>query len=562
MLKPRHDSRSVLFVLLFALAWAAPATADTAADVKQINNLLHRAQANLDSVNQSIGQRTSPPKGSAAKLAKSRLDQAYGDLEPAGKLVAGLTAGEPGVAEAATQFNAAVALYTKLASILSGQSTPPPADKDKPRDAPAKDQPADPPAADKPATVRLGYPHADNLKTAKADLRDVEGSVNALVKLHAEIVAAQDPSALTYRQSLQATNTIEQARTKTGYVEKRLVPIPANGEGVAEAHQRLANARQALDGADQFFAPLHAKLAAQADPTNYPDLNKDLKWLSDTNNTYRNSSVYLNDADRMAEMSGQREAAYAQLVRVAQKYQPLIIQNTPQGQQIENFGNATIGAFEKFDAEAARVQQSLPAEIREHLQDAKTTADTAVAEQKPGYFTGGIPQKMGWAQDKLTLLIAIGTTDETQALQAEYDQTQAGLNQQARSLESLIINANELPNDNYQSADRDAVIAIAIDGWKIQQPDAQILAVRIPGTDWQRETKWTFSNGSAYYYDTSSLQVRLIVADPTNPKLAIDRPINVRKDHQSNDKLRGVPLDDFKLTELHPADFYLRSKIK
>lgn len=559
MLKTHHHLLSTLVLLLFAITWAAPATADTAADVSKIESLVRRAQANLQSVDQSIGTRTSPPKGSAAKLAKSRLDQAYGDLEPAGKLVAALPAGETGVAEVTKNYNEAVTLYTKLANILSGKAAAP---EEKPSDAPAENKPADAPAVEKPDTVRLGYPHADNLKTAKADLRGIEGSVNALVKLHAEFLAVEDQSTLSYRQSSQAMNTINDARTKSGYVEKRLAPIPANGEGVAEAHERLANARVAIDGAEKFFAPLHTKLAAQVDPANYPDLPKDLKWLSDTNNTYRNSAIYLSDADRMAELSSQREASYAELVRIAQKYQPMIMQNTAEGQQIENFGNATIGAFEKFDAEAAQVQTRLPEEIREHLKDAETTAEMAVKEEKPGYFTGGIPQKMGWAQEKLNLLIAIGETEETQALQKEYDQMQAGLNKRAKSLEGLIIKSNELPADNFQGSDRDAAIAIAIDGWKVQQPDAEVLAVRVPTKEWRRETKWTFSNGSAYYYDKSSLQVRLIVADPDNAELAIDRPINVRKDHQSNDSLIGVPLHDFELTELQPGDYLLRSKIK
>ncbi len=533
----------LLLLALLGLVIAPVAGADTAADVTKVNSFVQRAESNLQSVDASIGQRTSPPAGSAGKLATSRLKQAYEDLAPAGQLLRTLPADGAGVAEALTRYGNAVALYQKLAAIMNGGNAPA----------------ANPESA---GGTKLGYPHADNLKTALSTLREVEGYVNALVQLHAEYVGITDQTQLSQRKTAQAVNTISDARTKAGYVEKGLAPIPADGQGVPEAKERLAAARQALDGAEQFFVPLNQKLTAQIDPANFPEFPQDLKWLGDTNNAYRNSTVYLNDTPRMAELSGQRQEAQAELVRIAQKYRAMIEQNTPQGQQIENYGNAALGAFQKFDAEAEQTRLRLPGEIREHLQDAVDTAEMAVAEEKPGYFTGGIPQIMGWAQDKLALLVAIGETEETQALQQEYDATQSRLNESARSLEGLIIQTNQPPADNYAGDDRDEVIAMAIDGWKVQQPDAEVVAVRMPVKQWKRETKWVFWRGEASKYDKSTLQVRLFVADPEKPDLLIDRPINVRKDHLADDSLMGIPLDDFELTPLQPADYYLREKLK
>ena len=67
--------------------------------------------------------------------------------------------------------------------------------------------------------------------------------------------------------------------------------------------------------------------------------------------------------------------------------------------------------------------------------------------------------------------------------------------------------------------------------------------------------------GTWYFSDRSRLQVRLLVADHENPDLAIDRPINVIKDHQTGDTMIGVPLWGFD-DELQPSSYMLRSKIK
>jgi hypothetical protein len=105
------------------------------------------------------------------------------------------------------------------------------------------------------------------------------------------------------------------------------------------------------------------------------------------------------------------------------------------------------------------------------------------------------------------------------------------------------------------------VIAIALDGWKHQQPKCEVLAVRIPSEAWSRDTRWSYSNGTWYLVDVSSLQVRLIVADESDATLAVDRPINVRKDHQKGDTLIGVPLHSFE-EALQPQQFLLRSRVK
>jgi hypothetical protein len=183
-----------------------------------------------------------------------------------------------------------------------------------------------------------------------------------------------------------------------------------------------------------------------------------------------------------------------------------------------------------------------------------------VRDQKPMWFTGGIPQRLGWAKDKMDLFHVLDPKGGF-ALQPEVDALITSINKREDSLRELIIRENTLPNDQFAGADRDAAIAIAKDAWRIQEGDYELLAVRIPSKSWNRETKWTYSNGTWYFVDKSSLQVRLIVADKNNPKQAIDRAINVRKDHTNGDRLIGVPLRSIDET-LQPREYLLRDKIK
>jgi hypothetical protein len=94
--------------LALALALLAPSSVATA-DVAQVNSLLKRAEANLELVDGTVGHLTSPPKGSAGKLAAMRLGQALGDLEAAEKALAATTGGD-GLAETTARCQAARAL--------------------------------------------------------------------------------------------------------------------------------------------------------------------------------------------------------------------------------------------------------------------------------------------------------------------------------------------------------------------------------------------------------------------------------------------------------------------
>lgn len=553
--------------ILLCLFLAAPAASAARPDVGTIHSHLDRAEKNLELVNGSIGHLKTPPKGSAAKLAKLRLEQADADLKPAGELVAKLGEG-PGVAEAKARYDEAVALRDKLEGILTGtppepkpepkpEPEPKPGDDPKPEPQPTP-EPEEPPAE---KTVKLGYPHADNFKNALFTLRRVEGDSAGITKIVEELKPQEDQLAIDHRRTASALATLTEARRQAGFVDDGLAKIPANGEGVAEAKERLATARAELDTAEAYLEPLNGKLLKLIDPSGYPDFQADLKRLRELGASYANPEVLFRDQRaRAAEAFEQSEAAKAECVRIARAYVRLMEQQTEMGKQIEAAGNGFLSRHEAFLAAAGEQRASLPADVRADMAEADRLADDAVKNQKPLWFTGGIPQRMEWVEDKLALYEALDPA-AAPALRREVEELKGSLRERADSLRELIIRENELPPDRYAGTDRDAAIAVAVDGWKVQEKDAEVLAVRIPSEAWTRETKWTYSNGTWYFSDRSTLQVRLLVADKKNPELAIDRAINVKKDHQKGDTMIGVPLRSFD-EELQPSEYLLRSKVK
>jgi len=543
---------TLLVALLFV---AGPAFGGTAEGVSEVNSLLKRAETNLNMVNQSIGHLTSPPKGAAGRLAKMRFDQALDDLNPAGELLGNLPAKGQGVAEATDRYNTAAALASKLESILTGQA-PKPAPK--PGEAPAEPKP---PKADGPKTVKLGYPHADNFKNVLFTLRHkVEAPANQITKLHAELLPIENQLTVDHRKTAAAMGTIKETLRQAGFVKDGLAKVPSNGQGVAEAYQRLADAHTQIDGSQKYFQPLNLKLIALVDITNYPEYRTDVKRLEELGAMYYNTSTLQQNRPYAAAVFKQSDAAKTEVIRIAQAYALLMHQQTGEGKRIEGSGNAFFQKHAEFLAAAEKEKEVLPDAIREDLKKTSEMADRAVAEQKPFFFTSGIPQMVSFAEDKLALYTVLDA-ENAPAFQAEMNALKAELKQREQSLAELIVKQNPLPRDSYTGDDREKIIAIAKDAWSHQQKDFEVLAVRIPSESWSRETLWTYSSRSWYFVDSSYLQVRLIIADPDKPDRAIDRPINITMNHQKGDTLTGSPLHPGD-SPLQPRNYILRDKIK
>ncbi len=526
----------VLLVIGLGLGFASAASADVA----KVNSHLQRAEANLQSVAASIANRTTPPTGSAGKLLANRLQQALDDLTPAKGLLENIPAGTAGREEAVARYVSAAEEYNRLRAFLTGSDAP-----SRPRQT---------------GGTRLNYQQEEVLSGAEFNLREVEGGANQLTAALEKLRVIEDQLSIDFREVDGLLGVVENAKRKSGFVKDALAKLPGDGVGVPAVRQQLVNADAKVVTATDFLKPLNDKLQKLIDPAQYPEFEADRKRLRELSIMFANPMILQTDRVLAAETFRQAEAARAECIRIAQRYARLMQQRTDQGQAIEGVGNGFLSNLAEFMTEAEAQKKVLPDAIREDLTTAMGYAAEAVAEQKPLWFMGGIPQVMGFAEERVALLC---TLDEVRGkqMESEFVLAQKQLKAQADSLRELIIRENKLPNDAFQGEDRAEAIKTALSAWKVQQDEFEVLAVRIPAEQWARETKWTYSNGTWYFSDRSRLQVRLIVADHENPELAIDRPLTIWKDHQQGDSMIGTPLYGFK-DELQPNDYLLKSNVK
>ena len=580
----RYRRSLILAVILAAVSVSVPALAQVL-DAEQQQKLsavhvgLKRVGANLQLALDTAGPGTGVPAGSKAKLARVRLDTAAADLPQLRQWLAELPAEQADVQTAAAQMSTLEQSAAALDARLSGQVAPPPAAPASSVAAPAQapspplapatapagvsapPPPAPPPAAaSAPAEVKLGYQQEEALRGARFNLREVEGYAAALSQLVAELRPVADQLGIDHRRITTGLNTVETARRKAGFTQDALAKLPPDGQGVGATATALAAATAQVDAAEAYLQPLNQQLAKLIDPAGYPALQQDIKRLGELTVMYGNPMLLQTDRPQAAAVLTESEAAQQEVSRIVTEYRRLIEQQTEEGKRIGSSGDYFLAKHEAFMAAAHNERQALPQQIRADLAQADGIASEAVAQQKPLLFTGGVPQAMGFAADKLILYRVLDPA-AAPALEQEVQAMKARLAERERSLAELIVQQNPLPPDRYTGSDREQVVAVAVDAWKHQQAEFTVLASRIPSMAWARETMWQYSNGTWYYVDRSKLQVQLIVADLENDQRAVIQPVTVWMDHQKGDTLIGTPLhagDEI----LQPASYLLRDKIR
>lgn len=540
------DLRPVALVLSFlistlgggALAFAADLTAEQQKLLEAAQAQLKQADANLELALQSAGPGTAQPTGSKAKLAMMRLNSAKGPMANVTALLEKLPADNADVQAFQTQVDDVAARMAALESRLAGGTTEQAAPTD--------------------GGVKLDYKQEAELKNARFFVREIEGLDAALKQLVEQVKPVQDPSTLDHRLIAQGMNTVARARERAKTAHGHLDPLPADGQGVRPVAEQLQQLMASIDAADAVLAPIHQKLSAQLDPAGHSNLAAHTERLRELATMFGNPNVLVDDPVRAAELVAQAPAALEERQRLEKQYSILINQQTEDGKRVAGVSRYFDEKCAAFSAAAAERKSALPAEIQADLDAANALADQAVQEKKPLFFTGGIPQRVEWAESKLALYAALdppgaGTVRQKVSTAREHLRAQQAL------LRESIIASNELPPDRYAGGDRDVLGRLAVEAWKQVQPDAEILAIRIPSQDWKREQIWRNQTGDWYKIDRSGVQVQLIVRH--DGKLAVVRPINMWKDHLSNDQIIGLPLNT-PTDELQPHEFLLLEKVK
>lgn len=562
----RHLAAIVAAMTVLLASPPAHAALDlTEAQQRQLDQAvsnIDRLETNLDLAISTVPAGTDQPTGSKARLARMRLEQAKASIAPAEEALKDLPADDADVKAARARLDAAKSKAQAFEDRLDGKTAAPQSEdkteempEDKPADS-AKPAPAE--QKDAETTVRLDYRQEDQLKGARFNLNQVDGYNKSLFELVNQIQGVENKDTVDHRKLVQAMNTISEAKRKAGFAADSLAPLPANGRGVAEEQTRLDTARANTKAAEDYLTPIHNRLQQVINPANYPTYRADLERIRGLSAMFNLPMLLQTDRPRAADIIAQGPAAKQEMIRLAQQYQLLMIQQTHEGKAIEGAGNSMLSNQAEFMAAAEQERQTLPDQIRADLAEASKLADEAVAEQKPLFFTGGVVQRLEWADDKLALYKVLDP-DNAPAVENEVNQTKAKIRQQQKSLTELIIRENRLPADKYTGADKKTLLKKANDRWLEIQPKAKILKVLIPNENWKRETMWRYSNGTWYFIDRSRLQAWVIVQH--DKKLAVIRPLNLWIDHTSNDALTATKVYELE-DEIQPNNLLLLEHVK
>lgn len=548
---------------------AAPvASAELSSAQKQV---LQQVSAQLQSAETNYNVTVQGLQGgniseSRKRLALTRLAPVEASITKAAELLATLPAEDADVKTQQARHDRVAGAVAQLKAALTeapaAPSTPAaPSAPSAPAAPGTPSTPAAPPAPAAPANpgagARLNYKQEEALGNARYHVREVAGFAGALTQLADQVSKADDVSTIDHRQLARGMNTITEARRKAGNAADQLAGLPEDGAGVKPVADDLRTHLAAIDAAEKVIAPAHEKVMAMIDPAQLPELQNDLKRLSELASLYANTDVLESDRPRAAAALEQAEQAVAEHDRIVEKYRVLIAQKTPDGERLDGTSRHFRDKLAQFTSAAAQYRAALPTQIDADIAQVSKMADEAVVNQRPAWFSGGIPQRLGWIEDKLVLLAALDPQAH-EAGQQKLATLRQEMKTRADSLREGIIASNQLPADAYTATDRKQIEEQASAAWKKTQPDAEILMVRIPAQNWQRETMWRYQN-SWYLIDRSKLQAQVIVKH--DDKLAVIRPINMWIDHQANDERRAFPLDEAQ-DELPPNRYLPLERVK
>lgn len=534
---------AMLLVTLAPSVARAALTPTQAKFVATVDARLKQAETNLKSAQDAAGPADQKPAASRANLAMSRAASARGQVQTVTDAVKQLPADDPAVKALADRAAVATKALDELEARLTGKAGP-----------------AAPPAA-AGGGMKLDYKQEKLLKDAQFYLGEIEGTGENLAALAAQTAKAPEPEAFDHRAVAGGIASIEKMRARKKIIDGYFAQLPKDGAGVAATTAELGKWMARVEDAAKVLEPLHAKLQKVVDPAAYPQLKEDLARVQGLGQMLNPDVFRQPDPARAAAVAAQAGPGREEHDRVVKAYRLLIAQQTDDGERIGKATQYLAERLKAFDEAAAAKRTALPGEIKADLDEANRRADQGVKEQKAAFFgpQGGVYQPLSHAEERVALL-AVLDADAAKVATQSVAQTRASIRQKGAALRQQIVAENPLPPDRYTGRDKQALADLAVAAWKKAQPDAQVLAVRIPSEKWEREAMWRYQNRTWYLIDRSRLQAQVIVK--LDDKLAAVRPINLWTDHVDGDKLSAIPMEDDPKREVDPTLLLLAEKVK
>lgn len=534
-----------LFTVAIFVAPVASAAAELTSAQKQYlagaKTSLAQLQANLKLATDTAGAGDGAPPANKAKLASARLQAARQSAANVDAYLDKLPADDADVKAVRADYDEAMKAVDALADRLAGKSN-----------GAAK------PSQGKGADTPLDYRAEQAFKIARSNVDAVTASAEKLDKVVAQVKAAKDKAAVSDDLISAAMGSIQSGRRQAGFAEDQFKKLPAEHPTVKAAADELKAAVARIDAAERVIEPLAKASAKAGDGGSYPELQSDITRLNEMAAMLGTGVLSAVDRRPAAELAKQLPALKEEGDRLLKKYAPLLSKNTDASRNLQANAKRLSYSVEKFEEALAKEKKALPQQIDADLAQSAQLAEQAVKEQKPAFFGGGVADNLRLAENRLVLYEALDPSGAA-TLKVKLDQTREAVKKQEASLAGAIIDANQLPPDTYAGADKASLVQRATEAIKKQNPKAEALAVRIPKSQWERETKWRYENREWRKIDRSRLQAQVIVK--RDDKLAEIRPVNLWIDHVNNDAISATPLFGVK-EELSPGNLLPLAKVK
>lgn len=230
------------------------------------------------------------------------------------------------------------------------------------------------------------------------------------------------------------------------------------------------------------------------------------------------------------------------LKRIEKEYATEIREGAQPYRNVEGTIRYTREKMDQF--ENALKQFASLASLQADVEQIRTMLKLAVENQAPAYFDEGndISRRRQSLKNKATVLGKLAApADLEKALEIIQATEKAVFDAQAK-LGKQIIEANQLPSDQYRGADRDELLGLVEAAWLKAVPDKKPVYIGLIGNQWSRTERWEVENQTLFKVERSQLQGFVLV--PHNSETVACFHIQVRRDHLDNDRTATWLIED------------------
>ena len=381
--------------------------------------------------------------------------------------------------------------------------------------------------------AQLDYNQRKSLKDAVYYLRQIEANLDQVT---------EQAKGADARTAPQVQANIDGLNKWLKYANDRLDKLPGEDSAVKAAKERAAAAAKAiggLQGAVEQGAAESADAVRDEERQLADDIDKFKVWGQLFGSPQHQFDHKLEDA---LSAAGNLEEVKAEVAAIEERWPRLFDKKNRErrARDLKAAKSYFDRAFPPFERYVDNLRVGLPGKMEAHFTQIGTMVQTGVAEQRPQYFTGGIPQQVEAAERSLKIFEALDPAGakpfaaRLAALNGQIDTAQ-------RDLSESIIQGNQVPQKRYSGPDIEELRALAAAAWAKENPGDTVLKIVFNTPGWSRVTRWQWSEGYKAWQkvDYSKIQPKIIVVH--DARLAAVYPIDIYKDHMKGDRVHAKP---------------------